>query len=309
LRVAVTGGTGFVGAALIDKLLQEGHDVIALARDPSRLRRANDVRVLTGDLDNGAALEALATGADAFLHLAGVILPKHDEDFDAVNVQGAANAAAAAAKAGAKFIHISSMTARLPDASPYALSKHRSEDAVKVASAGNPWLALRLPAIYGPGDLVTLPYFKLVRSGFALEPKTKTPACVSLLYVEDAAAAIIAAATEAAPGAVYEVGDERARGFAWSEIGAILGEALDVRPKAIQVPRPIIAAYHSITRSVERGLGRTPSVRTGQTNEFFHPDWVARDNLLTGASSWRPTTPLKVGFAKTIHWYQENGLL
>jgi len=309
LRVAVTGGTGFVGAALIDRLLQEGHDVIALARDPARLRQANDVQVLTGDLDSDAALEALATGADAFLHLAGVTHPKRDADYEAVNVQGAINAATAAAKAGAKFVHISSMSARLPNVSPYALSKYRSEDAVKFASAANPWLALRLPAIYGPGDMVTLPYFKLVRSGFALEPKTKTPASASLLYVGDAAAAIIAAATETAPRAVYEVGDERNAGFAWSEIGAILGGVMDVSPKAIRVARPIIAVYHNVIRSGERALGRTPSVRTGQINEFFHPDWVARDNLLSEASPWRPTTPLKEGFAKTVHWYQENGLL
>jgi nucleoside-diphosphate-sugar epimerase len=309
LRVAVTGGTGFVGAVLIDQLLQEGHDVAALARDPGRLRRANDVTIIAGDLDNDTALASLAENAGAFLHLAGVTHPKHDADYEAVNVAGAAHAAAAAAQAGAKFIHISSMSAREPEVSPYAHSKFCSEDAVESASAANPWLALRLPAIYGPGDLVTLPFFKLVRSGLALEPKTETPARASLLFVNDAAGAIIAAAREAAPGAVYEVGDERPDGYAWSEIGAILGEILNTRPKAIRLPRPLIAAYHSITRSVERGLGRAPSVRTGQINEFFHPDWVAHTNLLTQASPWKPVTPLKEGFAKTARWYQENGLL
>ncbi len=309
MRVALTGGTGFVGATLIDQLLDQGHSVTTLARDPNRIRRADDVTIIQGDLENHEALRNLAKGADAFVHLAGVTHPKNDVDFTAVNVTGAVNAAKAAATSGAKFIHISSLTARKPDISPYGHSKFTSEDAVKLASADNPWLALRLPAIYGPGDLVTLPYFKLVKSGLALEPKSVTPARASLLFVGDATGAIIAAAQGAPTGAVYEVGDDQPEGHGWAQIGEILGQTLATRPKAIRVPRPIIAVYHGAVRKVERLLKRSPSVRTDQINEFFYPDWVARDNLLTNAISWQPKTPLKDGFAITARWYQENDLL
>ena len=308
MRVAITGGTGFVGAATIDHLLSAGHDVAALARDPHKLRRADDVRVVEGDLENMPALTTVAAGADIFCHLAGVTHARDDKDYDAVNVEGAVRAAEAAAKANAKFIHISSLSARIPSVSPYARSKASSETAVGAASGTNAWLALRLPAIYGPGDFATLPYFKLIKSGWALEPKTDPPARASLIYVDDAAAAI-AAAGEAAPGQVYEVADEREDGFAWSEIGMLLGGALEKRARPVRLPRPLIAAYHGIVRRSERALGRTPSVRTGQINEFFHPDWVARQNLLSEAIQWRPATPLQEGFAKTARWYQENGLL
>jgi len=71
----------------------------------------------------------------------------------------------------------------------------------------------------------------------------------------------------------------------------------------------VIAAYHGLVRAAESALGRTPSVREGQINEFFHADWVARDNLLSAVGPWRPKTPLKEGFAKTACWYQEHGLL
>ena len=308
MRVAITGGTGFVGAATIDHLLANGHDVVALVRDRRKLRRAEDISVIEGDLENIPALERLAEGADVFCHLAGVTHARDDADYNKVNVDGAVSAARAAAKAKAKFIHISSLSARISSVSPYAMSKATSEAAVGDASGDNPWLALRLPAIYGPGDFATLPFFKLVQSGWSLEPKTQTPARASLIYVDDAAAAIVAASA-AAPGQVYEVADERADGFAWSEIGAMLAEILGKPVRAIKVPRPIIAAYHGLLRAGERALGRTPSVRTGQINEFFHPDWVARDNLLSQAISWQPRVPLKEGFAKTARWYQENGLL
>lgn len=307
MKAAVTGGTGFVGAALVDLLLDEGWTVAALARDPARLPNADRVRVVKGALEDEAALAELASGADIFLHLAGLTHARRAEDYVRVNVEGARKAARAAKDAGARLVHASSMSARRPDASPYARSKFDSEAAV--AGSGGDWRALRLPAIYGPRDMVTLPFFKLVKAGFALAPQTEPPARASILYVGDAAAAMLAAAQGAPAGIVYEVGDERPDGFSWREIGAILGGAMGVRPRALAVPRPAIAAYHGLVRTVESALGKGPSVREGQVNEFFHPDWTARENLLSDACGWRPKTPLQEGFAKTVRWYQENGLL
>lgn len=308
-RVAVTGGTGFIGAALIDQLLSEGVAVRALARDPKRLKRAGDIEAIEGSLENEAALAALAEGADAFLHLAGETHARTEQDYARINVDGAAAAARAAAKAGARFVHASSLSARQPETSPYARSKYESERAVRSASGSNGFLALRLPAIYGPGDLVTLPYFKLLKSGFAFEPATAAPARASLLYVEDAAGAIITAARRGAPGLVYDVGDEREGGRAWSEIGRVLGETIGLNPMALKIPKPAVTLLHEGVRAAESIFGMSPSVRQGQVNELFHPDWVARENLFNAAAGWSPKTPLHEGFAKTVRWYQEQGLL
>ncbi len=309
MRVAVTGGTGFVGTALITRLIDKGIEVRALARNPDRFNAPQNITVLRGGLEDEAALSALAEGADIFFNLAGVTHARKADEYYQTNVDGAARAARAAAAQGAKLVHISSISARAPEVSPYARSKYESEAAIRAASGDNPWLALRLPAIYGPGDLVTLPYFKLVKMGLALEPRTPTPAHASILYVEDAAAAIVIASSSAPPRAVYEIGDDRPEGHAWSEIGAILGDQLAKRPRTIRVPRTLIGAYHKIISAAERALGRKPSVREGQVNEFFHPDWVARSDLLSDVTPWRPTTPLKEGFAKTALWYQKNDLL
>ncbi|MCA8889049.1 MAG: NAD-dependent epimerase/dehydratase family protein [Parvularculaceae bacterium] len=308
-RIAVTGGTGFVGAALIDLLVSQHHDVVALVRDRRRLTARAGVDVIEGDLDNEQALDALAAGAGAVIHLAGVTHARNDADYDRVNVEGARRTARAARAAGARFVHASSMSARAPSVSAYARSKFDSEGAIRDSLASGNWIALRLPAIYGPGDRATLPYFKLVKSGLALEPATATPARASILFVEDAAAALVRAAQADLPAGVYEVGDDRSDGHAWSEIGAVLGACLGRRPRAIRVPRPLVALTHNGTRLVEGVLGRPPSVRSGQIDEFFHPDWVARENLFSAASGWRPHTPLEEGFAKSVRWYQEKGLL
>ena len=314
-HAAVTGGTGLIGAALIDLLLAEGWTVAALARNPRRLARADKVRVVEGDLENETALNDLAAKADVFFHFAGVTHARAREAYQKANVEGAANAASAAAaatkannEAQTAFIHISSMSAREPNASPYARSKFDSEAAVREASGANPWRALRLPAIYGPGDHATLPYFKLIRAGFAMEPRTEPPARASLLYVEDAATAALAA-IDAPANAVYEVGDDAPEGRAWSEIGQNLGAVLGKAPRRMRIPRPVVSALHGVTIAFESITGKPPSIRPGQANEFFHPDWVARENLLSDACGWTAQTPLKEGFAKTVLWYQENGLL
>ncbi|WP_425410434.1 NAD-dependent epimerase/dehydratase family protein [Hyphococcus sp.] len=312
-RAAVTGGTGFVGAALIERLSAEGWSVSALARDPSKISARPGVNIVQGALDDERAIAALADGADVFFHLAGLTHARTRQEYREVNVTGAERAAHIAGEAGAAFVHASSMSARKPEVSPYAQSKRDSETALAAASRSN-WIALRLPAIYGPRDKATLPYFKMIKAGFALEPKTPRPARASILYVDDAAGALIAAG-RALQGAavrdpcVLEVGDEEPHGRAWSEIGAILAEVFGKNIRPIRVPRPAIASYHSLLRSIEGVLGRAPSVREGQINEFFHADWVARDNLLSDACGWRPQTPLKEGFAKTVRWYQEHDLL
>ncbi|MEX0646022.1 MAG: NAD(P)-dependent oxidoreductase [Parvularculaceae bacterium] len=307
--IAVTGGTGFVGAAVIEALLARGDRVKALARSPEKLPSTEQIIPVGGSLESEEALARLAAGADAFIHCAGLVRARRDADFFAANVEGARRAAAASARSGAHFLHVSSMSARRPELSPYAASKRRGEEAVAEVSGGDRWITLRVPAVYGPGDQMTLPYFKLVRSGVALEPASTPAPRASILYVGDVAAAILAALDSELAGAVYDVGDDRAEGYSWREIGETLGEVFNVRPRRMRLPRAVVSGYHGVARGVALAMGRVPEIRRGQANEFFHPDWVARDNLLNGAAGWLPATPLKEGFAKTVRWYQENGLL
>lgn len=306
MRVAVTGGAGLVGGAVIDRLIAEGAEIVALARTPAKFARWDGcVSLVTGDLADARARAALVDGADGLVHCAGVTHARADSEYDSVNRAGAAAVAAAAAAAGARMVHASSISARLPDASPYARSKRDSEAAVAGAHPGA--AILRLPAIYGPRDVATLPYFKMIKAGLAAEPATTSDARASLLYVDDAAAALLAA-MRGAPAGVYDVGDDSPDGRSWREIGALLGQTLGVVPRRLRAPRALLEVWHGAARLATR-FGAAPSVRTGQLNEFFHPDWVARDNLLSHAIDWRPRVTLEEGFAKTALWYQKTGLL
>lgn len=308
MKVAVTGGTGFVGAALLRKLRKEGYDVVALSRAPRKLEGVDGVKIVHGDLSDDDALTRLTSGVDGVLHLAGLTHARRASDFFAINRDGAARVAAAATRAGARFVNASSLSAREPRLSPYAGSKEAGERAAAAAFGDGPMATLRLPAIYGPGDRAALPFFKMVGRGLAPEPATRPPARVSLLYVDDAASALCAALAvdDRRP---LEVGDDTADGRLWFEIAKELGGVLGVSPRRLRLPRALIAAYWSSARRAAALLGRTPAMREGQAREFFHPDWVARAPLLAAVSGWRAAIPLREGLARTVDWYRAQGLL
>ncbi|HXI87398.1 MAG TPA: hypothetical protein VNH64_08065, partial [Parvularculaceae bacterium] len=95
----------------------------------------------------------------------------------------------------------------------------------------------------------------------------------------------------------------------WREIGEALAASMARRAARLPAPRFLLSSCAAIGAEISRLRGDAPMVTPGKIREFFHPDWVARDNLLSDATDWRPATPLKEGFAKTVRWYQENGML
>ncbi|MFZ3121009.1 MAG: NAD-dependent epimerase/dehydratase family protein, partial [Variovorax sp.] len=120
----MTGATGFIGRHLIAALVQAGWRVrLLLRREPSGAEwRQSTPEVVAGSLDNEAALARLVEGADAVIHLAGLIKAARRADFFAVNEQGVARIAQATRRVspGAHFLLVSSLAAREPLLSDYA---------------------------------------------------------------------------------------------------------------------------------------------------------------------------------------------
>ena len=135
MLVALTGGTGFVGRHIAATLVARGHRVRVLARDPARARFLSDqnVEVVAGGLADRAALDRLASGADALLHLVGIIVEQGVQTFTAVHVAGTEAVLAAARQAGVRrFVHMSAVGARdEPGATPYHRTKRQAEQLVR----------------------------------------------------------------------------------------------------------------------------------------------------------------------------------
>ena len=299
--LAITGATGFVGSRLLAAARAAGHEVRALTRGPRP--PAEGVTWIEGALDRPDALAALAEGADAVVHVAGLINAPDREAFDAVNVTGTAQMINAARNAGVRrFIHISSLAAREPDLSDYGASKARSEDLV--AESGLDWTILRPPAVYGPGDRETFELFKMARRGLvALPPRGR----FSVIHVDDLAGLILTLV--GAPetyGETYEPDDGREGGWEHRHFARTLSRLFGKRATTVAMPAPVLKGAAQLDRLVRRGKAKlTPD----RARYFCHPDWVAAVTRRPPTSLWTPQVHTPTGLKSTAEWYLAEGWL
>jgi nucleoside-diphosphate-sugar epimerase len=299
---AITGATGFVGPHLIAALARHGWKLRLLIRrwTPLPSLAGVDAEIIWGDLSDEAALGRLVEGADAVVHAAGVIKARRMQDFQAINRDGTARLSSVASDI--PLLLLSSLAAREPQLSPYAASKRAAEEVV--ARRTGPWLAVRAPAVYGPGDRETLAYFKMAARGFALQPN-RPNARLSLIHVEDLAEALALALDRPLPSAVCEIDDGQPGGYSHGDMAAAAAEALGRRVQPLRIPQGLIgtvASFNSLRRSAQI---LTPA----KVRELFHPDWVARDRSLAAATGFAARYDLTEGFRHTIWWYRSRGWL
>lgn len=167
MKVFVTGAGGFVGRSVVARLAAEGHAVRALLRPPSAraLFRAESVETVEGDVTDRAAMTAAARGAEAAIHLVGILRERGADTFEAVHVAGTENVAAACRAAGARrLVYVSALgVGRGPDV-PYLASKAAAEE--RVRGSGLDWTILRPSIIHGPrGDFMVAMARMVARPG------------------------------------------------------------------------------------------------------------------------------------------------
>ncbi|MDB5298324.1 MAG: NAD-dependent nucleoside diphosphate-sugar epimerase/dehydratase [Phycisphaerales bacterium] len=158
--VFVTGGGGFVGAAVLDELVARGHAAKALTRPGGRPipDRDGHVQAVSGELSDTAAVDAGLAGCDAVIHLVGVIAerPAAGMTFERVHVDGTRAVVEAASRAGVqRYIHMSALGTRPNAVSAYHRTKWAAEELVRASSLD--WTILRPSLIHGPrGDFTRM---------------------------------------------------------------------------------------------------------------------------------------------------------
>ena len=304
---ALTGGTGFLGRHVIREFADQGWDVRILARSQPDLPELSDVEIeLTlGDLSDMTALQTLANGADAFIHIAGVVKAKNLTDFMHANRDGAALAAKAwgQAASGGRFLLISSMAARAPELSHYAASKHAGEQAVAQALADKDWRILRPGAIYGRFDQESLKVLKL--SNAPLQLMLNAPSArVAMVDARDAARAIVAAAQDKDIGAIHEISDARHDGYGWGELAGIAAKALEKRPRPVRLPSPVLKGIGGVGSMIAGVTGGVEMLTPGKVREILHRDWSVQAPL--PETLYKPQIPLERGLREMA---EASGLL
>lgn len=301
LKLAITGGTGFVGGRLIELALAAGHEVRALTRRPQPDR--GGVTWIDGALDRPGSLERLCEGADAVIHVAGVINARDAAGFEAGNVTGTAAMIAAAEKAGVqRFVHVSSLAAREPKLSIYGATKAGSEALVAASSIS--YAIVRPPAVYGPGDREMLELFRMAKRGFVLLPPHGR---LSVIHADDLGRLLLALADPEAPrGLLVEPDDGRHNGWTHQEFGQALGKALGRRVATFSTPRPILDLCARIDGLIRRDRAKLTADRVAY---FCHPDWMVDPGSGAPEQLWKPVIDTEQGLKETADWYRERGWL
>jgi nucleoside-diphosphate-sugar epimerase len=301
MRLAVTGGTGFVGSHLIDAALASGNQVVALTRREQPARAG--VTWVAGDLHDRAALEQLVEDAEAVIHVAGVISARDAAAFEKGNVEGTLAMLAAATAGGVRrFVHVSSLAAREPKLSLYGASKARSEELVH--GSGLDWSIVRPPAVYGPGDRETLELFRMAKLGVMLMPPKGR---VSVIHADDLARLLLALAGRQAPSNILiEPDDGKPGGWSHREFARALGEAVGTKPAIVSSPGILLRLAARADQLFRRDKAKLTVDRAAY---FSHRNWVIEPKRAPPPEFWRPSIETLEGLRQTAAWYREAGWL
>ncbi|MGJ7581195.1 NAD-dependent epimerase/dehydratase family protein [Variovorax sp. RHLX14] len=308
---AVTGATGFIGRHAVEALTQAGWRVrLLLRRDPSGSAwRASRPEVVAGSLNDDAALDRLVDGADAVVHLAGLIKAARRAEFFEVNCKGVERLADAVRRRvpDAHFVMVSSLAAREPSLSDYAASKHAGERAA-LDMLGDRVTVLRPPAVYGPGDRETLRFFQV--AGWRRVPLMGSPdARAALIHVRDVARLIAVLAAESSNGRVMTAADDRPEGYSWRGLlGAAAGAVGNREPRFVQAPASLLRGV-ALIGDIARLAGSASMLNTQKLRELRHADWAVAPGELARPTGWAPEFDIDSGFADAVAWYRAAGWL
>jgi nucleoside-diphosphate-sugar epimerase len=315
MRYSMTGATGFLGGVLARQLVEAGHQVTALVRDPSRADGLRDlgVELVEGDLDDTAALDELLLGANGFFHVAGWY--KHGmrehETLRRVNIDGTRNALEAARRAGvARTVYTSTIALNSDTHGRTVAEDYRftgthvseydrtkavaHEIAEEYAAAGLPLVIVQPSVIYGPGDVgSTMGQItrQLVKGRTVLGPRSGG-ACFA--HVEDVARGHVLAMEQGRLGESYILAGPRA------EFGDLMGRVrrLAGRGRVVLLPVPVVRAVATMTAPVERVVP-VPQALTAEAARSGLATYYGDAGKAERELGWK-SRPLEEGLAETV---------
>jgi len=326
MRVFVTGGTGFVGSALIRHLLTNGFEVVALTRPNADLRQLKglDVSLVSGDLSSVDLLTKSIRGCDWVFHVAALYAywGYTWDEFYQSNVVGTRNILAAAMDVGVqRVVHTSSIAVLSPpqhgdtanEDTPthyedlvgfYKRSKFLAEGVVQeFVAQGLPVVIVNPSAPIGTGDWKPTATGKVIVDYL----NGKMPAYVqshqNMVDVDDVAIGHILAAQSGRVGERYILGGEN---LTLKQFLDYLSELSGLPPVNLRMPFAVALTWSYIDITLAKLLKAhipqaTPdAVRIGMLHSYYDSSKAKRE------LGYAPR-PVKQAVQKAVDWYRSNG--
>jgi dihydroflavonol-4-reductase len=323
-RSFVTGGSGFIGGALVSRLAERGDEVVALARSSAAADAltARGARVVRGDILDEAALRAGMEGCDEVFHVAGMNThcPRDPALLLRVNVEGTEAAVRAAAAAGVRRMVLTSSAASLGEApgtvgredtphrgtylSVYERSKRLGEDAAFAAARdrGLELVAVNPSSVQGPGR--SAGNGKIVIDYLNGRLKAFVDTYISVVDVADCVEGHVLAATRGRPGERYVLNGAT---ITSDEALALLQELSGFREDVRMLPPALVRAAAALGEAAYRAGRRTPSMCRARVRTILH------GHRYDGSRACRELglvyTPVAETFRRTIDWAVSAGLV
>ncbi len=326
MRAFVTGGLGFTGAALSHRLLDEGHSVAILDKNPGLERDALAARgadVTLGSITERDLVDRCSRGAEVVFHVAAAFREAGAPDalYYAVNVEGTRNVVEAAIECGArKLVYTSTQGVHGHVAAPpgdesspiapedyYQETKYRGECVVREYEGKIEYTILRPTAIYGPGDpeRFLMIFRRANRGRFLMFGDGST--FYHPVYIDNLVDAYLLA-VERGRGASqeYVIADERYLPIL--ELVQQVGAALGRRVSIPRLPlRPLIAAG-LVCERICKPFGFDPPIFPRRV-DWFRQVRAFRIDKARRELGYRPRIGLEQGLRRTAKWYREHGYL
>jgi dihydroflavonol-4-reductase len=322
----VTGGTGFVGAAVVRHLVAAGDRVRVLTRpgNDRRLLMGLPVEMEDGDLGDAASLERCLKGCSTLFHVAAMytLWARDRRQFYDVNVEGTRRLLTAAAHLGVNRVVYTSTVGALgipKDGRPgaedtpvglddmvgdYKRSKFLAEEVARdFARRGQPVVIVNPSTPIGPGDIKPTPTGQMIVDFLRGKMWAYLDTGLNLASVEDVAAGHLLAAERGKVGERYILGG---RNLTLREIFQILGRLAGIRPPTVKVSAGLIMPIARISECLaDRLTGRPPlvavdAVRMARKRMFFDGAKAVRELGM-------PQTSVEDALAAAVSWFRSNG--
>ena len=327
MKILVTGGTGFIGAAVVRLLLEDGLPVRCLVRTESDLSNLDglDVEYVYGDVTDLDSVRRALDGCDRVIHLAAIyaIWMKDPNQMYRVNVNGTHKVLTACREAGVqKVVHVSSTAAlgahgKVPaneDAEfnmasvgdHYFISKFQSEQlALDFAAKGLPVTIVNPSVPLGPRDIKPTPSGAIIINVL----KGKLPGYIdgglNLIDVGDCARGIVNALSRGAVGRKYVLGN---RNVSMKEFFDLIVKVAG-SGKAPRIKFPVFMAVQSgyVEELLARFTGKPPVNTAAWVRAGSHYSWW--DSSRAVRELGLPQTPVEQSIAQAIAWFRGKAYL
>ncbi|MDH5510866.1 MAG: NAD-dependent epimerase/dehydratase family protein [Nitrospinota bacterium] len=324
--VAVTGASGFIGAALCAKLKERGFIVRAFAGPHSdiTLLRTMGLEIIQGGLRDSSAIAQLLEGAEGVFHLAGVTghTFKLDTEYWDVNCTATKELLQAAAGKGVKrfiFCSTADVHGHIPNPPAnedtplatddiYQITKEHGEQAALAANGkkGMKTTVIRPSKVYGPGDMRGLAIFKGIAGGsFTMYGDGENS--IHPVYISDLVEALILAyESEKAPGQAYIIAGQES--VTLNKMVQIIAGTAEVELHARHLPGVLFRAYSSVCQTVCSFFSVEPPISRRYVDIFVKNHSYSIKKAVSELG-YQPKVGLEQGARLTYDWYRDKGLI